>query len=183
MRRRSRRYVQVEKMVEEAARPRHTGLTEPRKTKGPHSRKHSKARLRDQTLREAASRYTTPEKSPSPVIPMSMDANYRRMLKVMQEKEKKRRRPRAKKKNSGKPWFLYILKCSDNSFYTGITNDLERRLKMHANGRASRYTRTHGPVELLYRELCGSRTEAMVRECAVKALSRKKKEKLVGTAD
>jgi putative endonuclease len=99
------------------------------------------------------------------------------MLKVMQEKEKKKRR--GAKRRAEKPWFLYILKCSDNSFYTGITNDLSRRLKMHSSGRASHYTRTHGPVELLYQELCGSRTEALVRECAVKAFSKKKKEELV----
>jgi hypothetical protein len=62
MKRRNKRSAQVEKMVEQAARPRHTGLTEPRSAKGPHARKHSKTRLRDQTLREAASRYVTPEK-------------------------------------------------------------------------------------------------------------------------
>jgi putative endonuclease len=112
-----------------------------------------------------------------------MDSNYKRMLKVMQEKEKKKKRKRGRPKKSGKPWLLYILKCADNSFYTGITNNLQRRLKMHANGKASRYTRTHGPVELLYQELCGSRTQAMVRECAVKALPRKKKEVLVARQD
>ena len=109
-----------------------------------------------------------------------MDSNYRRMLRAMQEKEKKKRRRESRtKKKLGRPWLLYILKCADNSFYTGITNNLERRLKMHASGRASRYTRTRGPVELLYQEPCGSRTEAMVRECAVKAFPRKKKEALI----
>lgn len=112
----------------------------------------------------------------------NMDSNYKRMLKVMQEKEKKRKRRkgRAKGKKLEKPWLLYILKCSDNSFYTGITNDLNRRLKMHASGRASHYTRTRGPVELLYQEPCATRTQALVRECVVKALPRKRKEKLVG---
>ena len=102
-----------------------------------------------------------------------MRSKYKRMLKRMQEKE-------GRNVKSKKPWFLYILKCSDNSFYTGITNDLERRLKMHASGRASHYTRTRGPVELLYQEPCATRTQALVRECAVKALPRKKKEELVG---
>ena len=57
-----KRSPQIEALVELSARPRHTGLTEPRSAKGPHTNKHSKQRLRDQTLREAATRYVTPEK-------------------------------------------------------------------------------------------------------------------------
>jgi len=57
-----KRSPQIEALVELSARPRHTGLTEPRSAKGAHARKHSKARLRNQTLREAATRYVTPEK-------------------------------------------------------------------------------------------------------------------------
>ncbi len=78
-------------------------------------------------------------------------------------------------------WELYILKCRDGSFYTGITTDLERRFKMHQDGKASRYTRTRRPVEVLYHEKCGSRTQALVRECAVKEFSRKKKEELIAS--
>ena len=111
----------------------------------------------------------------------NMDSKYRHMLKVMKEKQKKKRRRKAGTgKDPGKPWLLYILKCADNSFYTGITNDLARRLKMHSSGRASHYTRARRPVELLYQEPCGSRTDALVRECAVKAFPRKQKEKLAG---
>ncbi|MBN2206610.1 MAG: GIY-YIG nuclease family protein [Candidatus Aminicenantes bacterium] len=77
------------------------------------------------------------------------------------------------------PWFLYILRCGDGSFYTGITNDIERRLKAHQDGKASRYTRTRRPVDLVYREACGGRSLALARECAVKALSRERKEKLI----
>jgi hypothetical protein len=62
MMKRRKREVQIERMVEQAARPRHTGLTEPRSAKHAHARKHSKVRLRDQTLREAATHYATPEK-------------------------------------------------------------------------------------------------------------------------
>lgn len=97
------------------------------------------------------------------------------MLKGMKKKEKGSRRRRTK----SEPWFLYILECSDGSFYTGITNDLSRRLKMHQDGKASRFTRTRRPVELLYHEPCRNRTEALVRECAVKSLSRRKKEELI----
>lgn len=82
-------------------------------------------------------------------------------------------------KKSKEAWSLYILKCSDGSFYTGITNDLERRLKMHQTGKASRYTRTRGPVEMLYTEPCGNRSSALIRECEVKEWPRKKKEALI----
>ncbi|MBI4398024.1 MAG: GIY-YIG nuclease family protein [Candidatus Omnitrophica bacterium] len=79
-------------------------------------------------------------------------------------------------------WFLYILECNDGSFYTGITNNLTRRVTLHQNGKASRFTRTRRPVKLLYQEHCLGRREALVRECAVKSLSRKKKEALIAHA-
>ncbi|MDD8027236.1 MAG: GIY-YIG nuclease family protein [Acidobacteriota bacterium] len=76
-------------------------------------------------------------------------------------------------------WHLYILKCGDGSYYTGVTTDIERRVREHQEGKASRYTRTHLPVELIHKETCGSRPLALSRECAVKSLSREKKEDLV----
>ncbi|OGW78383.1 MAG: hypothetical protein A2Z83_03880 [Omnitrophica bacterium GWA2_52_8] len=85
----------------------------------------------------------------------------------------------AGKKDKSAPWMLYLLRCTDLSLYTGITNNLARRFQMHQNGKASRYTRTRRPVELCYSEICGSRAQALVRECAVKAYSREKKEKLI----
>ncbi|OGX05364.1 MAG: hypothetical protein A3G87_07925 [Omnitrophica bacterium RIFCSPLOWO2_12_FULL_50_11] len=91
----------------------------------------------------------------------------------MQAKEKKSR-----KKRSGK-WFLYILKCGDRSLYTGITRDIERRFKMHAEGKAARYTRTRQPLEMVYQETCKTRTDALVRECFVKALPKAKKLALI----
>lgn len=78
-----------------------------------------------------------------------------------------------------RPWVLYILKCSDGSLYAGITNDLKRRLMQHGAGRASRYTRGRRPVRIVYRESCESRSHALKREWAVKALSRKEKEELI----
>ena len=98
-----------------------------------------------------------------------MNQRYKRMLEGMQEKEKKSRKKR------GEKWFLYMLKCSDNSLYTGVTKDMERRFKMHSEGKAARYTRTRRPLEIVYRETCKTRTEALVRECFVKALPRIKK--------
>ena len=91
-----------------------------------------------------------------------------------------------KKKSLGrnrtkKEWFVYILKCKDSSFYTGITNDLQRRLKMHNEGKASRYTRSRRPVKILYHEACAGRAQALMRECKIKAFSRKKKEELAAS--
>ena len=104
-----------------------------------------------------------------------MKSPYERMLKLLQAKGKSSNAGRREK------WFLYILRCQDGSFYTGVTNDIERRIKMHNSGRASRYTRSRRPVELLYQEKCGSRTRALVRECSVKTYSRPEKEKLIAS--
>ncbi len=104
------------------------------------------------------------------------------MLKLMQAKElvsKQKQKKSRKSKIKEKPWFLYILECCDGSFYTGITNNIERRFQMHVSGRASKYTRTRRPVELLYHESCTSRVSAMVREAQVKAFTRIKKEELI----
>jgi len=104
-----------------------------------------------------------------------MHPTYKRMLEGL---EKKRKTSRGKKKAADK-WSLYILKCRDGSFYTGITNNLDRRLKMHQDGKASRYTRTRGPVEMLYSETCGDRSSALIRECEVKEWPRTKKAALI----
>jgi putative endonuclease len=78
-----------------------------------------------------------------------------------------------------KPWLVYILECRDGSYYTGITNDIERRQLQHNEGTASRYTRSRRPVIIRYKEVCGSRSDALIRECALRLLSRKEKEALV----
>ncbi|PLX86704.1 MAG: endonuclease [Desulfuromonas sp.] len=79
-----------------------------------------------------------------------------------------------------KPWYVYILRCADDTLYTGITNDLEMRLRTHAEGRGAKYTRGRLPVELLYREQATSRGEATRREMAIKRLPRQGKLALVG---
>ena len=76
-------------------------------------------------------------------------------------------------------WFVYIMRCADNSLYTGITKDLDRRLKQHNAGTASRYTRGRLPVSLEYQEEQPSQSMALKRELAIKALSRKEKESLI----
>jgi putative endonuclease len=78
------------------------------------------------------------------------------------------------------PYYVYILECSDGSFYVGITNNMDRRLKAHNEGIASRYTRSRRPVKLRYQELCGTRSQALIRECSLRLLSRKEKQALVG---
>lgn len=104
-----------------------------------------------------------------------MNPKYRRMLRTMKAKEKLPARNAA----GGAVWSLYVLECCDGSFYTGVTNDIDRRLLAHQKGAASRYTRTRRPVVLVYREECGTRSQSLARECAVKSLSRQRKDELV----
>jgi putative endonuclease len=77
------------------------------------------------------------------------------------------------------PWVVYIVECRDGSYYTGISNDIARRLEEHNAGTASRYTRSRRPVVLRYQETVGERSEALMRECAVKLLTRKEKIELI----
>ena len=80
-----------------------------------------------------------------------------------------------------KVWTVYILECGDGTLYTGITDDLERRLRAHAQGKGAKYTRGRGPLELVYRETCGTHSDALKRECAVKAFTRLQKQDLIDT--
>lgn len=77
-------------------------------------------------------------------------------------------------------WQLYILRCGDGTLYTGITDDLPRRLKAHRSGKGAKYTRGRGPLELVYREDCSDKSAALRREIAVKKLSRQEKLSLIG---
>jgi putative endonuclease len=97
------------------------------------------------------------------------------MLRRMKEKEEEP----APKVTAEAIWFLYILQCCDGSFYTGVTTDIGRRLREHEEGKASRYTRTRRPIVLVYQEECGTRAQSLARECAVKSLSRRRKEELI----
>ena len=75
--------------------------------------------------------------------------------------------------------YVYMLRCRDGSLYTGWTNDLEKRLKAHNSGVASKYTRTRLPAELVYSEEWESKEAAMSREWHIKRLSREEKLKLI----
>lgn len=77
--------------------------------------------------------------------------------------------------------YVYIVKCSDNTFYTGWTNNLEKRIEAHSNGTGAKYTKGRGPVELVYVEEFKDKKEAMRREYAIKQYSRRKKEILINT--
>ena len=75
--------------------------------------------------------------------------------------------------------YTYILKCSDNTFYTGWTNNLEKRIKDHNDGNGAKYTKPRRPVELVYYEEFETKEEAMKREYAIKQLTRLQKMLLI----
>jgi|GEM_PF-189648 len=79
----------------------------------------------------------------------------------------------------GAGWVVYMLRCRDGSLYTGITNDIDRRLSAHASGTASKYTRSRLPVTLVYRERQATKSLALRREAAIKRLDRRRKQLLV----
>ena len=80
-----------------------------------------------------------------------------------------------------KSWWVYILLCADGTLYTGMTDDIPRRLRAHNTGRGAKYTRGRRPVLLVYRERCASRSQALRREAALKRLSRSQKWDLIQT--
>ena len=75
--------------------------------------------------------------------------------------------------------FVYILRCSDNSLYTGYTNDVEKRLKVHNSGKGAKYTRSRLPVNLVYYRRVDSKSIGLKLEARIKKLSKNKKEALV----
>ena len=82
--------------------------------------------------------------------------------------------------NKKSDWFVYILECRDQTLYTGITNNLEKRLEQHNSGpEGAKYTRARRPVKFVYHEIVASRSEATKREYAIKQLRRSEKLKLI----
>lgn len=77
-------------------------------------------------------------------------------------------------------WYVYILRCKDDSLYTGITRNVDKRLAMHNRGTGAKYTRGRGPVELVYTQACPDKSAALRRELEIKALPRQKKLELIG---
>jgi putative endonuclease len=78
-----------------------------------------------------------------------------------------------------KTWSVYILRCSDGTLYTGITNDLDKMIESHSSGQGSKYTKSRLPVELVYQEQANNRSEATRRELEIKGFSREEKMKLI----
>lgn len=76
-------------------------------------------------------------------------------------------------------YYVYLLRCADNSLYCGYTDDIEKRLRVHNSGKGAKYTRSRLPVELAYSEELSSKSEAMSREYGIKRLARAQKEELV----
>ncbi len=85
---------------------------------------------------------------------------------------------KAKAPARGEFWFVYIVRCSDASLYTGIARDVLRRLGEHDAGRGARYTRGRGPVTLCAKRRCATKSDALRLELAVKRLARRDKERL-----
>ena len=76
-------------------------------------------------------------------------------------------------------WYVYIIRCKDKRFYTGITSNLERRLKEHKSGQGARFTKSFGFQKLVYQEGCVTRREALQREAQIKGWPRQKKLALI----
>ena len=80
-----------------------------------------------------------------------------------------------------KSYFVYLLRCADNSLYCGISNNLAKRIRQH-NGEikgGAKYTQAHGPCTLVYKELTGDKSSALKREYEIKNMSRTEKLKLL----
>ena len=75
-------------------------------------------------------------------------------------------------------WYIYIIECRNNTLYTGITTNIDRRFEEHKKGRGARYTRFNPPIKIVHTETCPTRTQAMKRERAIKKLPPHKKRAL-----
>ncbi|HUI94054.1 MAG TPA: GIY-YIG nuclease family protein [Chitinivibrionales bacterium] len=79
-------------------------------------------------------------------------------------------------------WFVYILECGDGTFYTGITNNLEGRIRAHRSGRGAKYTRGRLPLKLVCSISCRNKSTALKKEYAVKRHSKKDKLAMIRTS-
>jgi putative endonuclease len=82
--------------------------------------------------------------------------------------------------NNMSAWFVYVVRCSDGSLYTGITNNIKKRILEHNYGtRGAKYTKSRRPVRLLYKRECDSRSHALKEEWAFKKLKKTEKERII----
>ncbi|MFW5985202.1 MAG: GIY-YIG nuclease family protein [Halanaerobiaceae bacterium] len=77
--------------------------------------------------------------------------------------------------------YVYIVECADGTYYTGYTTEVERRIEEHNQQEGAKYTRGRTPVKLKYKEKLSDQSQALKRECAIKKLSREKKEELISS--
>jgi putative endonuclease len=77
------------------------------------------------------------------------------------------------------PYYVYVILCTDGSFYTGYTKNIDKRIKLHESGKGARYTRMHKPQKIAYLELFNTRAQAMKREKAIKRLTHQQKLNLI----
>lgn len=75
--------------------------------------------------------------------------------------------------------YCYLVRCSDNTFYCGYTNNLDKRIAAHNNGKGAKYTKSRRPVTLVYSEVYDNKSDAMKREWQIKQLTRQQKQKLI----
>ncbi|ACL76215.1 GIY-YIG nuclease family protein [Ruminiclostridium cellulolyticum] len=76
-------------------------------------------------------------------------------------------------------YYVYILQCSDKTFYTGYTDNIEKRIKVHNQGKGAKYTRARLPVTLAYYEEAETKSQALSREYSIKRMTRREKETLI----
>ena len=76
-------------------------------------------------------------------------------------------------------YYVYILRCADDTLYTGITNNVVRRVIIHNNGKGAKYTRSRRPVEVVYLEVCIDKPSALQREREIKGMTRERKQHLI----
>ena len=76
-------------------------------------------------------------------------------------------------------YYVYILRCADDTLYTGITNDVARRALVHNSGNGAKYTRGRLPVAVVYRERCADKSHALQREREIKKMTREQKRQLI----
>ena len=79
------------------------------------------------------------------------------------------------------PYYVYVLVCEDNTFYTGYTRNVEARFRLHKKGKGARYVRLHPPKKVVYEEEFETRSEAMKRERQIKRLTHTQKQRLVSS--
>jgi len=80
-------------------------------------------------------------------------------------------------------WFLYLVRCKDNSLYTGITTDVKRRFTEHQSGKGAKYLRGKSPLKLVYQQSVGSHADALKAEINIKKLCKKDKERMILTGE